>query len=1149
MYLAGCVGSLLCSIGILILFPGTAVGQGSYTVGLPHSGQEDANIKKKDDRPIATQRISIVLKDSTLSYALRSITKMAGLGVAFDTDDSLFKRKVSIDLRDMDVLDAVNKTIEGTRLIASLSPNGEVVVLRRSSNQAKRAKNNSTETGSIIGRVIDSATNDGLSGVSVSVTGILRPLITDSKGEFIISEIPIGSRTITFKLLGYRTVTRPVQVTSNAQVKIDVKLVQAASILTGVVTTATGEQRKLEVGNSIATLNVDSIMKVAPVASMTDLLESRVPGMTIQRTSGTPGDPARIRLRGTGSIYANNDPIIVVDGVRMYSQQSDERNQNALTDSEGGGLGERRYSTPSPLDQIDPNSIERIEVLKGPSASAMYGSDAANGVIVITTKRGRGGPAQVNIALRQGYSYMPGSWPTSLWNWYTPIVGGPPEVCRGDCNGLAVDSVVAFSALNDPYFTALGRGSSSDGSATVSGGSQTLRYAFTVSGGMERGVLKLPKVDEDRYFKYQGTNVPGWMRRPDNLENRSGTGSVDIQFSDKSAMSVTSTLGQQTQRRTSMSASGQSAIRELEQKWADRSQLPERPLLGNPYERVTAQTLNITNSIRVNAEPIRWMPINATIGMNSLIGDNEMIIPKGLLTGAAERGVWNGSTKTSSVTTATVSTLIPIRSRLDLAAGVNLVKSSTNDQKGGFRGFQDGVVDPASGEDPQSTSYSRSSSENNNFGWFLEPRINLRSRLFVMPGFRLDNNGLAGKNAGLNSLPKMNLSWVASDEEFFPLSSVLSLLRLRLAFGVAGVQPRPGDTYRLFKKQIVEPFNGTDPNYGTMLSLSYLGNTQLKPERGVEWEGGFDAELWEGRINIDVTHYRKRRNNAIVDNPYAMSVNGGGKTKVNVGDLENTGSEVTLGVNLIESSIIGVNVKSSFSWNRSKVIRLSEDGEKITAANVISIRGSDGTSSNLRQEVIYAVGYPMQGIWQRPIIGFADVDGSGWITSDEVILGADPVFVGTSEPKVTIAMHPGISLLRGMIGINMSFSYSNGMSQDVGTSQNTLNGLWGSTRQGHDYARQAALSVIRNTRYGFIQNVNQLRFQSLSISANVRRKYAEILRAKSASISLQGSNLGLWTNYMGVDPNVNALSGSHGVMDAGQLPQPRAWILRLSLVY
>src|SRR5690606_26631012 len=106
----------------------------------------------------------------------------------------------------------------------------------------------------------------------------------------------------------------------------------------------------------------DSIMKVAPVMSVTDILESRVPGMTIQRSSGTPGDPARIRLRGAGSITQNNDPIIVVDGIRMYSEQSDARNLNES--------GSRVYATPSPLDQIDVHTIETIEVLKGPSASA-----------------------------------------------------------------------------------------------------------------------------------------------------------------------------------------------------------------------------------------------------------------------------------------------------------------------------------------------------------------------------------------------------------------------------------------------------------------------------------------------------------------------------------------------------------------------------------------------------------------------------------------------------------------------------------------------------------------------------------------------------------------------------------------------------------
>jgi TonB-dependent SusC/RagA subfamily outer membrane receptor len=223
-------------------------------------------------------------------------------------------------------------------------------------------------------------------------------------------------------------------------------------------------QRKIEVGNDITTINVDSVMKVAPISSVTDLLETRVPGLTVLHSSGVPGDPSRIRLRGSRSITGNNDPIVIVDGVRVYASQSDSRNSSLAPAAVGGTnlASDRRgstpagqYAAPSPLDQIDPNSIESIEVFKGPSATALYGSDAANGVIVITTKHGRAGPTHWNVSLGQGVNWVPGDWPVNYYrfgiNTFLPgAYGAPFGMCVWYDTECTVDSVVAFQALNDP---------------------------------------------------------------------------------------------------------------------------------------------------------------------------------------------------------------------------------------------------------------------------------------------------------------------------------------------------------------------------------------------------------------------------------------------------------------------------------------------------------------------------------------------------------------------------------------------------------------------------------------------------------------------------------------------------------------------------
>ena len=211
-----------------------------------------------------------------------------------------------------------------------------------------------------------------------------------------MQHVPSGLQTLNVRFLGYTPIERPVVVPDTGYVRVDVAMRMGMTRLQEVVTTATGQQRRLELANDITILDADSIVRTQPISSVTQLLEGRVPGLTVEHTSGAPGDPSRLRLRGSSSMLKNNDPIVIVDGVRAYAKQSDSTSAN-LASGRGvaGGNRARRHavhSAPSPLDQIDPQAIQTVEVLKGPSAATLYGPDAANGVIVITMKKGRAGP-------------------------------------------------------------------------------------------------------------------------------------------------------------------------------------------------------------------------------------------------------------------------------------------------------------------------------------------------------------------------------------------------------------------------------------------------------------------------------------------------------------------------------------------------------------------------------------------------------------------------------------------------------------------------------------------------------------------------------------------------------------------------------------
>jgi TonB-dependent SusC/RagA subfamily outer membrane receptor len=317
--------------------------------------------------------VTVRVDDVSLKRAVTAIAASAGIRIQYQAEvlDAV-KAPVTLHASRLALGAVLQRVLQGTGLRA-IALDADLVMIKPDAE----VKGQEGE-GTVIGQVVDSANGTGIANATVTIAGTKLSAMTSAQGRFVLARVPAGEQTLTIRMLGYRSARRSIVVTAAKRTPVKVALAATANVLSGVVTTATGQQRRLEVGSDITILNADSIMKTAPITSVTDLLEGRVPGLTVVHTSGTPGDPSRLRLRGAASIQRSNDPIVIVDGVRMYYAEDNRSGASAKTLPSGG-----QYPRPSPLDQIDPNSIQTIEVFKGPSASAMYGSDAANCVIVI----------------------------------------------------------------------------------------------------------------------------------------------------------------------------------------------------------------------------------------------------------------------------------------------------------------------------------------------------------------------------------------------------------------------------------------------------------------------------------------------------------------------------------------------------------------------------------------------------------------------------------------------------------------------------------------------------------------------------------------------------------------------------------------------
>jgi TonB-linked SusC/RagA family outer membrane protein len=934
-------------------------------------------------------------------------------------------------------------------------------------------------------------------------------------------------------------------------VTLDFALQLTTASLDQVVTTATGKQRRMEVGSDITILDVDSILKIAPITSVTNLLEGRVPGLTVVHSTGTPGDPSRLRLRGAASIEGSNDPIVIIDGVRMYYASSNANGAQSSTLATG-----QSYPRPSPLDQIDPNSIETIEVFKGPSASAMYGSDAANGVIVITTKRGRAGKTHWNYSANGNISSIPGSYPRIAYSFGHLLTGNSSSLMACDAGISAVgpcvvDSTVYFQALNDSRFSPLTRGGGGGTSLSVSGGASNLTYSLTGSLSGTRGMVKLPKIAREQYERFSGTTPPAWMTHPDGYRTWGIDGQLSSELSRNAHVTVSSRIASSDQKRSSLGLSG---IGQLLGQFVDTTQLGQSVLMNAFTERATAKTGSATHMMNVDWQMRPWLSINAVGGIDQNQQTDKTFRPPGLpvqlltntddTTGSFAVARQNNSVKTLG---ANATTAIPLsgQKELQLGFGFNAQISSSEYSMLNTHTVPIGVTEPTSFENGYQTSTSQST-----YGWYFEPRFQLGSRFFFSPGIRLDGGSASGSNAGYTGFPKMSMSWVAID----PSNSegtwyeVLSTLRLRAAYGYAGVQPGPAERLRLVTQPSVV-VDGVTPQPG--VAFSTQGNSLLRPERSRELELGLDAQFWDSRASLGATFYHKKRLDAIMQMRVAPSAGGGIGSGVldgslfyyrseNIGTINNTGIEINADAQLIQSAPVQWDVQFQLSHNTNKLLKL----------NQATLSGSPGG-----QNARLMVGYPIDGIWVRPLTGYGDANGNGVIDLNELVFSDSLSYLGTQNAPISSSFGTQVSVLNGRIAFNANFNFESGVTQynslGLVALRSTANAPDATLEQqaiylATAYASKFDLSAFDLPTQYLYQTVNTLRWRSASLSYVLPASVARALHGQTLTLSLQGDNLWLHTNYRGKDPNVNALLTGEGVADFGQIPQPRVWSLRLN---
>lgn len=1105
-------------------------------LALANTGMAQKRVYK--DSISSSHLVTLHIKDSTVGHIVRIIANQANRTVVCDIDHPLFARRISVNIQDASIMEAYAIALKGTGLVAESAPDGKTVMVYPSKTDTNTRVDTTKGNGRVSGRIVDSSSKVGIEGVIVSIAGTMLTATTQSNGAFSISPLPIGTYRLSMKRLGYRSETVSIHVVTGESVSLRVALQPATTTLSEIITTATGAQERIKIGNDIAKVNVPEVLRNAPVTTMSELLTNRVPGVIVQKTSGAPGSPSVIRIRGMSSLSLNNDPIIIVDGIRIYSTITDPSDGSPIP---GGGA-------PSVLDGIDPNSVETIEVLRGPSAAALYGTDAANGIIVITTKRGQTGPARWRASTQQGINYLPGKYPLMQKLWGHDIDGTILQcatVAVSNSRCTAYDSTVSFQILNDDRTTLFGRGSMQNYSFSVDGGAQTLLYAFTLSTGSNIGYQKLPDSERDRLHSLTGLSIPDWQRRPNRLSQMGGSSRVSVVFNSNADMALTSSISRQIMKTTPLVE----AISHYFYNPDPSDSLTSVNIAPDFRTRGEARTTNARLALNAQWRPLMRLRLSGDLGWDRTDRDDESLLKRGdcpscggvtshPLAPQHDLGVLNSLKGTDDIVS------FNVRGSLDLlnwwqlsgptALGINYTQSSKNH-------ITIKATELAAGANSfigaNELTPSNVTNDARVAGVYIDQRIGLFNKFYTGFGLRMDAGSGLGTNASLPAFPKLDFSIPIVTSEAW---NNISMLRIRTAFGHSGKQPSITQRLRTYRDEQL----AFDENLGG-IGLSTIGNTILRPERSVELEGGIDIGIWDSRLELNLTAYRKMTKDMLVSIDVPPSVHGGYTQQRNLGNVLNTGMNAMIVSRVLDRSTIQWDLRGSIYANRNKLVSVNQD-MKGTGAGGISPSGGGGT---VMETVMNVVGYPLNGAWYRPLIAFEDENGDGILSLSELRYADSAVYLGSNLPKFDGNFGTTFSFYRGKIRLQSLFNYQYGQLQQL-LAFNASQGSLSKAILHHTIANDTLSSMYDRalliSKALFINTLSTLRWSELSISMLAFPEVSNFLGVRTMTVTIQGQNLGLWSNYSGLDPNVRARN-SEAAVDNGQLPPSRSWIIRIDI--
>jgi TonB-linked SusC/RagA family outer membrane protein len=742
------------------------------------------------------------------------------------------------------------------------------------------------QTGRISGQVTDSVGGRALASVEVSVVGeggrLHLSARTDAAGRYTIAAVPEGQVRLRARVLGFAPKDNIVAVRNGEGATSNFALALRSIQLDEVVVTGTGGAvERRAVGNVIETINADKVMQTSAPRSVEQLIGARTPGVIVLPATGQIGTGAQIRIRSVGSLSLGTDPIVYIDGVRMDADPSRGPAQR-------GGAGASR------LNDVNPEDIESIEILKGPAAATLYGTEASNGVVQVITKRGRAGAPRWDLTTRQGT------------NWLQNPVGRAGLLWSRNAQTQAVESFNLYQREldqgNGPIFT---NGRNQGYAINLRGGTDAAKYFLSTAFDHDVGVV------------------------PWNWENKFG-GRANIDVSPNTKLRLEGSLSY-IRDRIRLAQPGEINPDPFSNLvWGRASLIPTTGGYGfaprQLWDDVESHADNdrSTTSLTANYQPFSWFTHRLAVGLDVNSEGNWSLYPRE----TTENAGFYGANGLGSKAVERVSRQFLT---LDYSGNVKYSLGPSFDFTTTF-GLQhyrsevsnitaSGTTFPASPITIVSGTTTRNATEgyvaNATVGVFGQQSVGWKNRLFLTAALRGDDNSAFGKDYSAAYYPKVSASWVVSEEPLWRdklsmLDRVFGDLRLRGAFGAAGTQPGTFDAARLY---------ASSTGYQNQAGLipSSFGNPALRPERSTELELGFETSLLRGRMDVSYTHFARNVTDAIVNVPVPPSVGYPGNQVINIGKAKMWGSELAANVHILEGRRVAWEIGTQLANNGTEI--------------------------------------------------------------------------------------------------------------------------------------------------------------------------------------------------------------------------------------